>query len=161
MSEMENSQRWTIVIVAAFVAVGVGFGVWLGFFKDAHDYGKQLSQEDRAAQYVGAAERPKSKLVIKVTDDGCAHITRAEIDGTSLLMYAQNDCGYSIHYMEWRWQTVAPDGTYLKSGYENTAGCPVPVEPHAKAECHTRLAGYDESIDDRAASVHVGIYDAH
>jgi hypothetical protein len=156
---MLNSQRWLLVIVVAFVAIGVGFGVWLGFFRDTHNYTKQLSQEDWAAQYVAAVERPKSKIEIKVSDESCVRITRAEIEGTYLLMYAQNDCHFKIHYMEWRWQTSAPDGTYLTSGYENTAACPVPREPGSKAECKARLTSYwnDDGLDDRISALHVSV----
>ena len=49
--------------------LGLGAAVWLGVWMTGHDFRRLLSQEDRAAVYTGAAQRPKGKIEI-----GRAHV---------------------------------------------------------------------------------------
>src|SRR5258708_5935846 len=79
--------------------LGLGASVWLGVWIGYHDFRHQLSQEDRAAIYVGAENRPKAKIIPTIMPKDCTHITRADIDGSTLLLWARNDCDSYLSYM--------------------------------------------------------------
>ena len=97
----------------------------------------------------GARDRPSSKLLIKVDKGGCVYINRADIDGTTLMLYAQNDCHGSLDYLEWHWKLLSPDGTALKEGYTNQ--CPKPDHGHS-SECVFSEKEYTGVPDDDRAS---------
>jgi hypothetical protein len=132
--------------------LGTAAAVWLSTYIALHEFRHELSQEDRAATYVGATERPKSKIKISVSEQDCSHITRADLDGSTLLIYAKNDCHETLDYLAWHWQTIAPNGTALKEGYTNS--CPLPAAG-ATAECRLSISSYGEDLDDRVATVRV------
>jgi len=135
-------------------ALATGAIAWLGFYMAFHEDHKELSQEQRMATYVGAAERPKSKITIEDATRDCVALTRAEFDEPTLLMYAENRCSHPINYLAWHWKLVSPDGTALKEGYTNGGSCPVPAHLHEKAECKTEVRGYSwETAEDRAVKI--------
>ena len=129
------------------LVLGLAASVWLGVWIQSHYFQKELSQEDRAAVYTGAQERPKSKVIIQILPHDCTHLTRVDLDGSDLLMYATNDCHAPLDYLAWHWQFVSPDGTVISEGYDNS--CPKPRLPGDKAEC----VPYSGSVkpDDRAS----------
>ncbi len=131
-------------------ALGVGFASWLGLWIALHQYRHELSQEDRAATYVGATEKPKDKIVVEINHIDCTSITRVDVDGDVLLMYAQNNCHERLNYLSWNWQLVSPDGTIIRSGYENTTHCPTPTLSGSIAECQIKI-----EPDDRAKILRV------
>jgi hypothetical protein len=134
-------------------ALGIGALVWLGVWIGIHEFRHELSQEERAAIYVGAKERPHSRLIINTIKSDCSTVTRADLDGSDLIMYAKNDCHETLRYLAWRWQLLSPDGTVLKEEYVN--GCPVPRMPGDSAECRMQDHYASVSDDDRAATVRV------
>lgn len=146
-SDVRNFGRLCLALIPW--ALGIGAAVWLGVWITGHDFRHQLSQEDRAAVYTGAEQRPKSKVVITIIPRDCTEVTRADIDGSALLIYARNDCHKRLDYMEWHWQSVSPNGTVLKDGYTN-GDCPKAVEPGDVAECHMNI-----DADDRAEVLRV------
>jgi hypothetical protein len=138
---------WTIPL-----SLGLAGSVWLGFYIGVHDFRRELSQEDRAAIVVGAEVRPKGKMKITIETPFCVSVTRADLDGSALRLYAKNDCHQDISYLAWYYALVAPNGTVLHEGYTNS--CAVPRHPTDLAECV--FDGYSSlTIDDRAASIRV------
>lgn len=133
-------------------ALGIGASVWLGAYIGVHDFEKQLSQEGRAAIAVGAAVRPTAKIKIEIKPQPCAAVTRADLEGQTLRLYATNDCGQRIRYMVWKYAFVSPNGTVLKDGWTNL--CPLPAEKGDKAECLFE-SWQRITVDDRAATVRV------
>lgn len=131
-------------------ALAVGFSAWLGFWIALHQYRHELSQEDRAAVYVGAKDRPKDKITIEILPHGCTLVTKADVDGDRLLMYARNECHKTLDYVAWNWQEVSPDGTIIRSGWTNTASCPAPRLAGSSAECSMNIV-----TDDRAKTLQV------
>jgi hypothetical protein len=126
-------------------ALAIGLGAWFGLYVSFHDFDHQESQEKRAAVYVGAQTPPKSKVKIEIVPHDCTHITRADIDGTQLMLYAQSTCqGRKLDYLEWHWQMIAPDSTAIQAGYENM--CAVPIHYGDKAECQVEVKD-DERAD--------------
>jgi hypothetical protein len=141
---------WYFLAAIPFV-LGMGASVWFGVYIGAHNFRKQLSQEQRGAVYVGADPRPKSRLSIQIKAVDCVHITKADIDGRTLMLYASNDCHNSIRYLEWHWQLLSPDGTAIAQGFQNQ--CPMPNSPGDKAECVFSGPYHGLPDEDRAAIV--------
>lgn len=152
----------------AFAAIpwvlAIGATAWLGLYMAFHEDKKilandrkELTQEERMATYVGAAERPQQKVKIEEGHSDCVALSRAEFDGTELLMYAENRChGAPLDYLAWHWQLIAPDGTALSQGYTNL--CPIPTNHGQKAECKQTLRehryGYEAPpIEDRVEKI--------
>lgn len=140
----------TKIFIVLFVGTAVGCVVWLSFFRDAHDFHHDLSQQDRAAQAVGATERPTSKMQIEIQRRMCANITDADIDGKDLTVHARNDCHRGFDYLEYHYELLSPDGTAIAGGYHNEANCPIPATVGSKAECKFEIPD-----DDRAKVVRV------
>jgi len=132
-------------------ALGIGFAVWLGVYTALHQIHREALQEQRAAQFTGAVERPKSKLKIEVLDKSCLHITHVDVDGDDLALYGKNDCHRTINYPQWDWELASPNGTIVKQGYANGGTCPVPKIAGSTAECKP----YNYSQDDRAETLRV------
>lgn len=116
------------------LVLGVAASVWFGVYVGVHDFHHQLTQEERAAVYTGAKDRPTSKVAVEIVPLDCTHVTRADIDGTSLIIYSRNDCHETLTYMEWHWQEVSPNGIALHEGYTNY-DCPIATNPGDIAEC--------------------------
>jgi hypothetical protein len=129
-------------------ALGLAALVWLSFYIGAHKFRRELSQEERAAVYVGAQQRPTQKLKIEVVKRDCSTITRSDVDGEMLLIYARNDCHENLSYFSWHWEEVSPSGTVIGEGYENS--CPNPTFPGDSAECSLHIAS-----DDRASLLRI------
>lgn len=135
-------------------ALGIGFAVWLGVYMAMREIHREALQEQRAAQYTGAAERPKSKLKVEVLERSCVHVTHVDIDGNSLAIYSRNDCHEDLRYgVEWHWQLISPNGTIVKQGYENAASCPDPLTVGSSAECRVQYF----MTDDRAETLRVWV----
>jgi hypothetical protein len=139
-------------LMAIPYVLGLGAMMWLGVYVGVHDFHRQLTQEERAAVYTGAQERPKAKMVVEIVAHDCSHITRADIDGGDLVLYSRNDCHQDLDYLVWYWQEVSPNGTILNQGYNNL--CPEPRRNGDVAEC--RFDGYGSlPIDDRTDKIKV------
>jgi hypothetical protein len=143
---MRNIGRLALFLIPWALALGAA--AWIGVYIGAHDFRHQLSQEERAATYTGASEKPKDKFKIVIEPHDCSHITKADIDGHVLLLYARNDCHKTLDYLAWHWQEVSPNGTIISGGYQNNAYCPVPQHYSEIAECSQEI-----SDDDRAVQI--------
>lgn len=138
---------WMIPFALALAATA-----WLGFYVGVQDQIHKQGQENRAAQYVGAADRPQAKIAIEIVGKSCVKVTRADLDGGTLMLYAKNNCHHAVDYVEWHWQLLSPDKTAIAQGYTNQ--CPLPSAGNS-AECifSGRFSGIP--TDDRAASIRV------
>lgn len=134
-------------------ALGLGAAVWLGVYINAHNFKHQLTQEDRAAAYVGATERPKSKILVEIIPQDCTQIFNTDIDGDTLMLYAQSNCDFKMEYMEWHWEAISPNNTIIASGYHNTAYCPALTTPGIKAECRMEVSTDDRIVKFRVWTV--------
>lgn len=148
-----NVGRFFLMAVPLILALGAT--AWLGFYMGVHDVRKQLSQEERAAIAVGVTDGPLvGRYRIEIERPDCVTVTRADLDGSTLYLYATNTCRRAIRYLAWHIALVSPDGTILHTKYTNL--CPVPRAPNAKAECVFSRATYlDVPLDDRAAVLRV------
>lgn len=124
------------IFILLFVGAAIGCSIWLGFFRDAHDLNKQLTQEDRHAEIVGAKPLPKApiEIVIKNKRSECRVIDRAELNDSELWVYYHNGCpstttGDTIH-----WTGISPDGTVIVSGWTFTRS---DLDAGQRAEFHT------------------------
>lgn len=95
---------------------------WLAFGEGLHSFNRQVSQEDRAAQAVGAAPLPKAAInvVIKNKHADCHVIDKAVLDGGDLWIYWHNACSEPVKDSTIAWSSIAPDGTMIKSGWDYT-----------------------------------------
>ena len=143
-------------LMAIPYVLGLAAMTWLGVYIGIHDFNHQLTQEERAAVYTGAKDRPTSKIAIEMKVKDCTKVTRGDIDGTTLVLYAINECHSGVGYMEWHWQEVSPNGTVIHENYTNS--CPIPRSNGEIAECtfsSSILAGPELPDDDRTSKVRV------
>jgi hypothetical protein len=135
-------------------ALGIGGTALLTAYITAHTIHRQIEQEARMAHYVGADHTPKAPYAIEaIYPIDSVTITRADFDGSALLMYSKNVGHDAIGYLAWHWQTVSPDGTVLASGFENNATCASPMQPGQSAECKVAIDG----DDDRVAKIQIWV----
>lgn len=135
-------------------ALGLGACVWLGFFMTAHGWFNQLSQEHRRAIYVGAEQRPTSKLKIQTPNEGMLKISRVDLDGSTASIYFTNAGTTKAWSIRIHWQLISPNGTLLSSGkkFASNNGGPDEMRPGDKAE--VVLQGYTGiELDNRADSI--------
>jgi hypothetical protein len=146
-SGARNFGRLCLALI--LLALGLGASVWFGIYVGVHQFQHTLSQEERAAVAVGAAVRPEAPIAVALVKRDCTEVTRADLDGSALVILARNGCHDTLSYFEWHWELLSPTGVVLKSGYRNYQ-CPIPNVGET-AECRF------ESIptDDRAASARV------
>lgn len=140
---------WLLIFTIPFV-IGIAALVWFMFFRDIHDVNHAAKQEDRAAAYVGASEKPISKIKIVTQDRSCLKLNRVDVDGRQMLVYTTNACHKRLDYIEIHWSAISPDGTVILGGYVNNAMCAIPEMDGDKAECRI-----DIPEDDRVTSLRV------
>lgn len=117
------------------LALGLGAAVWLGVYIDAHYFRKAMVQEQRAAEFVGVTAPLASPIKIEVgPSEFCANVTRADISGRVLKLYATNNCTTPLSRMEWHYEAISPNGTILDRGYLSD-GCSFPRLVGDSAEC--------------------------
>lgn len=153
------------------LVLGLGASAWFGLWITGHNFNRQveaekheLSQQERSAVFVGAGTKPKGKLAIEIVKKDCLTVIRADIDTVkkgypyedtdywySLVLYAQSNCQQILDYAKYQWELISPNGVVLKSGYENTATCPVP-HPAEIAECSIKI-----QPDERTEKIRVWV----
>jgi len=145
----------TLALYTIPLVLGAAACVWLGFSMAAHGWFNLLSQEDRRAIYVGAKDRPKSKMNILTPNTGCIKIDRVDLDGSTAAVYFHSECISSVGFAQVKWQLISPDGTALGSGrcYVNLCGGPSDIERNQKGEVVLSGFSYGISTDDRAQSI--------
>jgi len=131
-------------------ALGLGAAVWLGVWGGLHTYRHQLAMEARAARYVGSVTPQQSPIKIEVIARDCVRVSRADVDGSTLLIYAKNTCHEQIRYAEYHYQEISLDGTVLSQEYHNEASCGIPIFPGDSGECK-----FDIPMDDRTDKIRV------
>ena len=91
---------------------------WLAFGEGLHYFERELSQEKRHAEIVGASPLPKESLKLEthVSRECPLVIDRAEIDGSELYVYIHNAGSANIEYAKLFANLLAPDGTVVASG---------------------------------------------
>ena len=140
---------WTIPLI-----LGLAAAVWFGFYLNVHYFRRELSQEERAAIYVGAKERPKSKINIETPNHGIVKIDRVDLDGTAAMLYFHNSGTGVLTFLKASWTLISPDGTRMASGsdyIENING-PTTLGPGEKGEAI--FQGYQGiRIDSRTATI--------
>ena len=92
--------------------------------------------------------------MIEIVKADCVDVTREDFDGGQLRLYATNNCGVTLRYLEWHYQIISPNGTIVNESWTNS--CPIPRRQHDRAECVFGARGLDEvPIDDRGATLRV------
>lgn len=137
--------------------------VWFGVYLGIHQFRREVSQEQRAAVQVGAAERPKNKIAFDfaTAQTYCAGVTRGDIEGATMRLYATNDCHKPLTGMNWYYEMLSPNGTILHAGHTGDwshVPCPAPTQVGDSSECQFAEANhYDSSlpIDDRVSKIRV------
>ncbi len=110
---MERS-RTTYLYAVAFSILGLGALLWLSFFMGAHGFGRDLSQEKRHAEIVGAAPLPAKPIKIILSQGtGNIRFSRVTLTGKEFWIYYFNSgrSGADSHGYEIKWK--APDGTII------------------------------------------------
>lgn len=144
-SGARNLGRFFLFAIPA--VLGIAALMWLSAYIGVMKYKHELSQQERAAIYVGVKDPPKEKLKINVERRDCTEIVGVDVNGKDLLLYAKNGCHKRLDYLTWNWELTSPDGTTIDSGYTNL--CPHP-KPGLKAECRMKI-----SDDERGVSLTV------
>lgn len=136
-------------------ALAIAAAAWLVFFDGARILARTMSQEKRAATYVGAKVAPKEpmKIEIKAQPNDRIVIDKVDFDGGDLWVYYRNAGTGRETYIKFAWQQLAPDGTIIKSGdgypdiySENDA--PSDLDGGQRAEMHLKI-----TTDPRAATL--------
>lgn len=129
-------------------SLGLGFTVWLTAWISVERYKSAVEQQRRSAMWVGAAQLPTKPIEIIGIVHDCTAVTRADLSGQSLVLYAVSNCRETENYTAWYWTLLSPDGTIIGSGYTNM--CPVLQRFGDKAECTLKV-----SDDQRGARLRV------
>lgn len=145
----------TLALWSIPAVLGIGASIWLGFVMASHDWLNTLSQEQRRAIYVGAAHRPKGKLKIETPNEGCVHIDRVDLDGSTAALYFHSNCTGELRAPGFQWQLISPDGTLLSSEwwYASMLGGPQSLNHGDKGEVVFEGWMHGIKTDDRAATV--------
>ena len=107
---------------AAIPAVLAGAALmWLAFYTGVIDWKQTQRIEGRMDARVGIRGELTAPVDLIIKDKSCLHITKAFLDGGTLTSYVTSACKAPSGYWELRWRAVAPDGTIIASGYNNTA----------------------------------------
>lgn len=143
MDEIKLTGISTLALWAIPLVLALGAIYWLVFIRGAHGFSRELSQERRHNEIVGAKVLPKSAIEIKIKNraDNPIQITRAEIDGGELWVWYQNDGQSRKEFIQIRWGLVSPDGTVIKQGYRYAGSVygAEELDPGEKGEAHVEI----------------------
>lgn len=144
-------------LMFGFFWLAVASSVWLGTYVEAHQFKKELSQEERRAIFVGAYQRPTAKIRVETPNETCLMVTHADLDGVIISAYVQNNCdGKKVLYnFKIYYQAVAPNGTLLEGSWLRSVDArlsPERLEPGEQGEFVFR---YAVDVDDRTAAVRI------
>jgi hypothetical protein len=146
MEEIKFTGISTFFLFAIPAVLALAALWWLAFGQGVHYFRRELSQEARHNEIVGAKVLPKSPIQIHLSNhrDSPLIIDRAEIDGGDLWVYYKNTGQSNVSGLRLRWQLIAPDETILKAseGYihiysENDA--PDELGPGQRGEAKYKL----------------------
>jgi len=130
----------TFFFFAIPAVLGLAAVYWLAFGKDLHYFRREMSQEDRHNEVVGAKILPKNAIDIQFFNkpDDVIAITRAEIDGGEVWVWYQNVGQFRATFIEFHWSLVSPDGTVIKQddNYAAVYRGAGELDPGEKGEVH-------------------------
>jgi hypothetical protein len=131
-------------------ALALGATGWLTFYMTLHVFLKERAQEERAAEYVGAKDRPKEKLKILTEPSGCFVIERVRVDGSLALVYFRNHCRELQCFIKVSYRLISPDGTVIGSddNYSDLLGGAEYLRQGEKSEAQMKI-----KLDDRASAI--------
>jgi hypothetical protein len=134
----------TFALFAIPAVLGLAALYWLAFGKGVHYFRRELSQEVRHNEVVGAKILPKEAIDIQFAGqrDDAIKITRAEIDGKDVWVWYQNVGQSRLQFIEFHWSLVSPDGTVIKQAwnYANVFDGAQDLDPGEKGEVHFPIA---------------------
>lgn len=118
ISGVSHAFYFAILWILAMAAIA-----WLSFYMSLHYFRRELAQERRRAEAVGADPLPQEKINIKIVNprDGSIRVTKVEIDGGDVFVYYKNVTQQRVEWIKFAWKLMAPDGTVIKS-YSSYAG---------------------------------------
>lgn len=142
---MQNRSGFNALAYAAIpAALAIGALYWLAFGKGLHYFGRELSQEQRAASWVGAMVAPKEPVKIEALNapDAVVRIDRLQFDGGDLWIYYS--ASGEATFIRYFWKQYAPDGTVVTAGdgYPSIQGegqSPDDLRAGEKAELHLKI----------------------
>lgn len=145
----------TQIFLLLFIGCAVGCAIWLGFFRDTHQFGRELSQEEREAKAVGALPLPSSPIKISIQNkkNDCHVIESAELEGKDLLVYWRNACAETLEHTTIRVNALAPDGTLLTSSWTYISD----PGPNQRVETKYQMRYSWEEPDPRISVIQVKI----
>lgn len=141
-----------LACAGAVALLGVGSIYWLTFAHGTHDFRRQLSQESRHAEVVGARPLPKApiKITIRLHRNSPIVIDRIERDGDDTFVYYRNVTDSAHDYIKIMFMQHAPDGTIIGSsgGYASIYGDgPDHLEAGEKAEAHFNFKADPRTVE--------------
>lgn len=144
----------TFFYFAIPAVLGLAALYWLAFGQGLHYFQRTLSQESRAAEWVGAKIKPRAPMKIEMVNqpDARVRIDHATFDGGDLWIYYYSELGAS--YIQFNWKEIAPDGTVVaakENGYPSVYGegqSPNELAAGERAELHLKI-----NSDPRAVSI--------
>lgn len=156
MKRFNGAEIFLLFSIPLTLALAAGY--WLAFGEGLHYFRRAVSLEKRRAEIVGAAPLPVAPMEIKIKSERGmpVRITRAEIDGNAVFVYAVNDSDGSVEYVKLEWKLLSPDGTTIASEYDFSGlrfGGPHVFQPREKAEFKIKI-----SADPRASVLFLRIY---
>jgi hypothetical protein len=133
---------------------------WLAFGQGLHYFKRELSQEQRSAEAVGASALPAEPLKIVITDekDAAVRVDRVEIDGKRVWLYYKNFGQSRVSdFIEVSWRLRAIDGTVIKSKstYANLIDYDAPGGLGAGERAEAK---FDIVSDPRAVVFEIGMH---
>lgn len=143
----------TFFYFAIPAVLGLAALYWLSFGEGLHYFNRSLSQENRAAEWVGAKIKPRAPMKIEIQNmpDSQVIIDHASFDGGDLWIYYYSEHG--ARYIQFNWKEIAPDGTIVAAsdGYPSVYGegkSPDDLAAGERAELHLKI-----DSDPRAVSI--------
>ena len=94
--------------------------MYLSFYTGIIDWQKAQRIEGRMDNRVGVNGELTKPVDLIITKKSCLIIDRAFMDGQTGTAYLHNKCDRELSYIALHWNAIAPDGTIIKSGYENS-----------------------------------------
>ena len=93
--------------------------MYLAFYTGVIDWQKTQRIEGRMDNRVGVHGELVKPVDLIIRKAGCVQVSRAYLDDGSLTAYLTNNCHEDVDYWELHWNSIAPDGTIITSGYTN------------------------------------------
>lgn len=112
---IEHKGFSTLALFFIPAALGIAAIIWFGFYVNAHYFKREMEQEKRHAEIVGAAVIPNKPIETKINNrrNATVIIDRLEIDGSEGWIYYKNIGRSKASFIEITVNAMAPDGTIV------------------------------------------------